>query len=623
MPKAEFLSHGTPTCFSEIPLRRSPRFVSDDTSGCAKTRTKKNQVLSTPISAYEESNFGSEFGNQVFRRGVFPKKIETRRRSLRLVNLTKKQARQSGSRKPEAPIDNAESFRVLRRSPRFSNTTSADKHFNEEKIADTEEGAQIEKCSFHELATKCGSSALTRSKGQKSWRNSRVAPEKAYNSRNDVVEKPNGATHLKGNRLRESSSKHVCLETKRKGSARRVKGKCGQHWVCAGDAEGADVWGDECEKYRDKSEENQFRQSHILEKRVSLEMTDKQTSQKDRKNFRESLASLENIKKPKLPKELCKRTKMSNGDCVVPVELEVGEGKERNRSKIELAKEENGSIKIACENLQKDTTNQKWTDNQEAALRRAYFTQKPTPNFWKKVSRLVPGKSAQDCFNRIFSELPTPQQHHPRSRARGTNLSPLSNFSVSASKLLEPVDLNMKKSQNLKHKSLAQKTARHLLKKQHLADQNHEADLFSALEGDSGSSNLMFSPIKMLTTPDSMRRSNKFLQKTQMNSSERDLISPPVLKRVKNMALHEKYIDRLHSRDAKRKRTGSFQTRNLVSAREETNENNIPKVTIKAAKNALLTDATDFVKVFKQTQEVSTWEDADFESDEGECEDEF
>ncbi|KAB5513681.1 hypothetical protein DKX38_027587 [Salix brachista] len=30
-----------------------------------------------------------------------------------------------------------------------------------------------------------------------------------------------------------------------------------------------------------------------------------------------------------------------------------------------------------------------WTKDQEMALQRAFFTAKPTPNFWKKVSKLV------------------------------------------------------------------------------------------------------------------------------------------------------------------------------------------------------------------------------------------
>ncbi|KAG9441391.1 hypothetical protein H6P81_017245 [Aristolochia fimbriata] len=580
MPKTEVLGRGTPPRSSEFSLRRSPRFRSVDAFGCERTRARKNQVPSSPIPAYKESSFGSEFSVQGFDKGVDPPENKSVRRSLRLLNRTEKQVGVNGSRTSKGPNGAAESFLVLRRSPRFTNSTDAGKRFSGGKKAYTEEGAQIEKCKFDESMTKCRSLAFTGNKGRKSLRNS---GEKKRSIRNDVFEKPNRATQMKG-----SSDKHV---TERKRSSRKVEGKCAKN--------------DECDKYREKRVENQFRQRDVEEQRASFEATDKRRSRRDTKKVRESLDPQEEKKKANLPEELC-RTKMCNSVCEVSV-----------------AKEENGSLKVASGNLQKDTAHHEWTDNQEAALRRAYFAQKPTPNFWKEVSRQVPGKSAQDCFNRIFGELPTPQQHHPRSRARGTNISPLSDFSLSASKLLEPRNLKTKKSQSLKHKTGAQKIARHLLKRQHLADQNQEADLFSVFEGDTRSLNQMFSPIKMLTTPDPMQRSKKFLPKCHGNSSEKDMLSPPVLKRVKNMALHEKYIDQLHSRDAKRKRMAKFRSRNLVSPQEGANKNKMPKPAIGAAKTALLSDATNFIKVFKQTQEVSAWEGADFESDEGESEDEF
>ena len=48
-------------------------------------------------------------------------------------------------------------------------------------------------------------------------------------------------------------------------------------------------------------------------------------------------------------------------------------GKERKRKRDE---EDRGMTK-------------EWTKEQELALQRAYFVAKPTPNFWKKVSKLV------------------------------------------------------------------------------------------------------------------------------------------------------------------------------------------------------------------------------------------
>jgi S-adenosylmethionine:diacylglycerol 3-amino-3-carboxypropyl transferase len=39
-----------------------------------------------------------------------------------------------------------------------------------------------------------------------------------------------------------------------------------------------------------------------------------------------------------------------------------------------------------------------WTKDQEMALQRAFFTAKPTPNFWKKVSKLVIFFSFLFCY---------------------------------------------------------------------------------------------------------------------------------------------------------------------------------------------------------------------------------
>ncbi|EPS64978.1 hypothetical protein M569_09807, partial [Genlisea aurea] len=64
--------------------------------------------------------------------------------------------------------------------------------------------------------------------------------------------------------------------------------------------------------------------------------------------------------------------------------------------------------------------------------------------------------------------------------------------------------------------------------------------------------------------------------------------SPPVLKQIKNKALHESYIDQLHQRDAKRK------LESLKNAkRNEKQMNNDLKVvnSVKVARNALVSDA--------------------------------
>ena len=57
-----------------------------------------------------------------------------------------------------------------------------------------------------------------------------------------------------------------------------------------------------------------------------------------------------------------------------------------------------------------------WTTEQRAALQRAYLTVKPSQrNFWQHVAKLVPGKTALECCNCKFDELPTPVEKAKQS----------------------------------------------------------------------------------------------------------------------------------------------------------------------------------------------------------------
>ena len=52
---------------------------------------------------------------------------------------------------------------------------------------------------------------------------------------------------------------------------------------------------------------------------------------------------------------------------------------------------------------------QGWTEEQRAALQTAFLMVKPSQrNFWQHVAKRVPGKSALECCNCKFDELPTP-----------------------------------------------------------------------------------------------------------------------------------------------------------------------------------------------------------------------
>ncbi|KAJ8441316.1 hypothetical protein Cgig2_024828 [Carnegiea gigantea] len=256
-------------------------------------------------------------------------------------------------------------------------------------------------------------------------------------------------------------------------------------------------------------------------------------------------------------------------------------------------------------------TNQGWTKEQEVALQRAYFAAKPSPHFWKKVARLVPGKSAQECFDKVHSDNLTPLSTRP-SRAKKWN-SP-SDLLLSGCNLFKSAGRKSKKMGGTKRKShIARRTVRHLLQKYCQMNQNNEADLFSVLEPNVNPSVEVLQLTALQSTPEHLLGSPGSSSKGRTGSSsgrkkclsrfsgtnKSPLTSPPVLKKVKNMALHEKYIDQLHKREAKRK----VQRVKVVLRREDGGENPVvPKDVIRAAKDALVSDARDAIKKFQNTQ---------------------
>ncbi|KAI3978630.1 hypothetical protein MKX01_015805 [Papaver californicum] len=237
-----------------------------------------------------------------------------------------------------------------------------------------------------------------------------------------------------------------------------------------------------------------------------------------------------------------------------------------------------------------------WTKDQDAAFERELILlQNPHQISGRRFSYeqywfQVPGKTAQDCFNKIHSELVTPPQVQPRSRARKAILSPSSHFSLSGSKLLEPT-LNVRWPKgNKQKKHHAQKTLRHLLQKRSAVDQGYEADLFSVLEPNAPTQGCIQECSENLSIQ------KKPLSRFR-NSCETALVSP--LKQVKNRALHEKYIDRLHCRYARR--TAGPTKCNV--AREDKKESTAKKMDdITVARNALVFEANDMISKFKEAQ---------------------
>lgn len=250
----------------------------------------------------------------------------------------------------------------------------------------------------------------------------------------------------------------------------------------------------------------------------------------------------------------------------------------------------------------------------------------------------MPGKSAQECFDKIHSEHITPPQPQRRSRADKMNSSPLKHFSLSTTKLLKPIELKIKNSNRNKQKSYcAQKTIRHLLQKNYHVDADCEADFFSVLEPNINLSTRVDERPGSLSTP-KLQEQKKFLQKCHeipsahkkplsrfSESCMMPLVSPPVLKQVKNKALHEKYIDQLHYREAKRK-AASARAERFAPGKESGMGIQSQKIdVIRAAKNALVTDARNVINQLQHLDEntrssPSDLDGVDYEDDEGECE---
>ncbi|CAN6201569.1 unnamed protein product [Urochloa humidicola] len=247
-----------------------------------------------------------------------------------------------------------------------------------------------------------------------------------------------------------------------------------------------------------------------------------------------------------------------------------------------------------------------WTEEQDVALHHAYFSARPSPHFWKRVSKLVPGRSAEECFNRIHADLSTPTPIAPRPRTCKAKYSPLGNFSLSDPELpnlLEPAEGRPRTS---KQKTLAaQKTVRHLLQKHSLIDHAHEADHFSIFESSPSALQLNISFEDSPGTPHSCINSGSLPRFSASSSGRKkpfsrlktkpDEPSPGVLKPVKNVILHEKYIDQLCRREGTKRPRKKTPDSKAADSEQKAGD-------LKAAKNALILEATDFISHFKKLQ---------------------
>ncbi|XP_066362643.1 uncharacterized protein [Miscanthus floridulus] len=270
-----------------------------------------------------------------------------------------------------------------------------------------------------------------------------------------------------------------------------------------------------------------------------------------------------------------------------------------------------------------------WTKEQDMALRKAYFSARPSPHFWKKVSKMVPGRSAEDCFNRIYSDLSTPTPIGPRPRTSKTAYSPIGNFTLSDPKLPNILEPTVGRRKTAKQKSLvAQKTVKHLLQKHCRIDHAQEADHFSIFESSRSALQLNLSFEDSPGTPDSCMNSASLGKSSGSSSARKKPFSrlrtkpsepsPAVLKPIKNVILHEKYIDQL----ARREGTKRPRRRTPAGSKAADSANSVSEQqagSVKAAKNALISEATDFISSFKTLQANSLAHVVENSEDEIEC----
>lgn len=220
----------------------------------------------------------------------------------------------------------------------------------------------------------------------------------------------------------------------------------------------------------------------------------------------------------------------------------------------------------------------------------------------------MPGKSQQECFDRIHFDIETPVQLQPRSRVKTLKSSPIQEFSLSASKLLNPIDIKVRRPNVLKPKNInTQKSVEKLLQHRLTGDLDRTGDIFSVLEPKIDLSTNALQPSESLSTPKQLKDKGFLQSCTETSSSSgnkllsrfsgshiTDLLSPPVLKKVKNRVLHEKYVNQLRCRESRRR---AASTKIIGEGRSIKK-----KDAVKAAKVALVSEARDAINKFRQSQ---------------------
>lgn len=215
----------------------------------------------------------------------------------------------------------------------------------------------------------------------------------------------------------------------------------------------------------------------------------------------------------------------------------------------------------------------------------------------------------------MHSKLATPAQLPPRSRTKlPADLSPLPCGDLFGK--------NPKRPKSRRRDHLGSKAVRQMLRKHSAIDQAQEVDLFSVLETSQNAfPQVPRIPSKNEPTADSPQplqgKGGDISGGKKKILSRCSQMSPEVLRPVKNILLHERYIDQLHCREAARGRMHS--ERRMHCAGVGDGKENV----VNSAKGALISDAREIIHQFGHSlaAPMSKFVDTD-EEDEGEEEDE-
>ncbi|KAI4323880.1 hypothetical protein L6164_023455 [Bauhinia variegata] len=206
------------------------------------------------------------------------------------------------------------------------------------------------------------------------------------------------------------------------------------------------------------------------------------------------------------------------------------------------------------------------TKEEDESLRSAFHTVKPTPRFWRDVTKLLPGKSAQDCFDRFYSLHSPPLTSKHKSRAKQMKSPSEEQVSV----VLEP----------------------------------DGEDLFYVLEPDSKFSCNVLQPsnekkeeqeLHQICSGASSSAHKKSLS-TFGNSSSTNPPNPQAIKQVKIKSLHEKYIAKLLRRNTRRRTERGKKSITKTPVKEESKV----QKQIKEARNALMSHAREAIDKFQK-----------------------